>query len=189
MNVIARIQLSEKKKNKFIAKRRFKTYFDRYIQFFNQVHVYELMEWNSKTSPQPELKFSFWRTIYNISIFVQMWLVLFRHCALVYVEDEQWQIYLADSTRFVGGNRYLTLGYTINVAINGILTLSLFTIYQHIDPVTTSFWLKPMAVMDGRLKPKSIGLDQVSGNKLMKRERIANFVFVQTCGSTIICGE
>src|SRR5882757_6110574 len=178
MDVIARKRLFERAKNKFIAKKRFRTDFDRYIQSFNQVHVYELMEWNSKTSPQPELKFSFWRRIYNMSIFIYMWLNLIRFSALVFITERPWTIYLADFTQFVDANRYLTLAFIINVAISGIVTVSLFAVYQFIDPVNTSFWLKPLAVMDGRLSPQTIGLDYEIGRKLMKRERLASIVLM-----------
>ena len=189
MEVIARKKLLEKAKNKFIAKKRFNTDFDRYIQFFNQVHVYELMEWNSKTSPQPELKFSFWRRIYNMSIFIYMWLNLIRFSALVLITERPWTLYLADFTEFVDANRYLTLAFNIDIAISAIVTLSLFYVYQFIDPVNTSYWLKPLAVMDGRLSPQTIGLDYEIGKKLMKRERHANIVFMMTCGSGIICSK
>src|SRR5581483_4778682 len=186
MEVIARKRLLERAKNKFIAKKRFNTDFDRYIQFFNQVHVYELMEWNSKTSPQPELRFSFWRRIYNMSIFIYMWLNLIRFSALVFITDRPWTIYLADFTEFVDANRYLTLSICINMAISAIITLSLFAVYQFIDPVNTSYWLKPLAVMDGRLSPESIGLDYEIGRKLMKRERLANIGFVMIGGNGFI---
>src|SRR5581483_7119934 len=137
-----------KAKNKFIAKKRFNTDFDRYIQFFNQVHVYELMEWDSKTSPQPELKFSFWRRIYNMSVFIYLWLNLIRLIAIFLITERPWTLYLADFTEFVDGNRYLTIGFNIDMAISSIIILSFFSVYQFIDPVNISFWLKPLAVMD-----------------------------------------
>ena len=189
MDVIARTRLLERTKNKLMAKKRFNTDFDRYIQFFNQVHVYELMEWNSKKSKQPELKFTFWRRIYNMSIYIYMLLNLIRFVALVFITERPWTIYLADFTEFVDANRYLTLGLCINVAISAIMTLSLFAVYQFIDPVNTSFWLKPLAVMDGRLSPQTIGLDYEIGKKLMRRERLANIVFMLISGSTITCGK
>ena len=172
-----------------MAEKRFSTDFDRYIQFFNQVHVYELMEWDSKTSPQPELKFSFWRRIYNMSVFIYLWLNLIRLSAIFLITERPWTLYLADFTEFVDANRYLTLSIVIDIAINAISTLSLFSVYQFIDPVNTSYWLKPLAVMDGRLSPESIGLDYEIGRKIMKRERLANKVFQISCGSGITCGK
>ena len=189
MDVIARKRLLEKTKNKFIAKKRYNTDFDRYIQFFNQVHVYELMEWNSKISPQPELKFSFWRRIYNMSIFIYMWLNLIRFIALVFITERPWTIYLADFTEFVDANRYLTLGFNINLAISGIVTMSLFAVYQFIDPVNTAYWLKLLAVMNGRLTPKTIGLDAVSVKKLIFREKIASWLSLATMIGSNLIGE
>ena len=118
-----------------------------------------------------------------------MWLNLIRMCALVFITERPWTIYLADMTEFVDANRYLTLALCINVAISAIITSSLFSAYQFIDPVNTSFWLKPLAVMDGRLSPQTIGLDYEIGKKLMRRERLANIVFILICGGTISSGK
>ena len=121
-----------------------------------------------------------------MSVFIYMWLVLIRLCSLVLITERPWTIYLADFTEFVDANRYLTLSVCINLAISGIVTVSLFSVYQFIDPVNTSFWLKPLAVMDGRLSPQTIGLDYEIGKKIMKRERLANIAFVMIGGNGFI---
>ena len=135
---ISRTRFIGKIKNKLTVKKRFSTDFDRYIGLFNQVHVYDLMEWNHKESPQPELRFSFWRRIFNISVFLYLLLNLLRLSALYFIKEGPWRTYLADFTQFAVGNRYLTLAFTISLAISAIITLSLFAVYQYIDPATTS---------------------------------------------------
>jgi hypothetical protein len=61
--------------------------------------------------------------------------------------------------------------------------------YQFIDPVNTAYWLKPLTVMDGRLIPKTMGLDVVNVKKLMFREKIASWLFLATLSGSILVGE
>jgi hypothetical protein len=176
--------------SKIVHKKQFKTDFDRYIQFYLFVHVYDLMEWNPlKNIKSPITPFSFWRNVYNYFAIAFAYLNLTRLIALLFITDVRWKIRLANMFHISGGKEYINLLFMAFLALSLALMETLFMFYQYFDPVNTAFWLKPLAVMDGRLPPEEIGLDYGSGKKLMKRERLASMLFLLTVFGASTFGE
>jgi hypothetical protein len=171
-------------------KRDFKTNFDRYIQFFFFVHVYDLMEWNPlRQLKSPITPFSFWRNVYNYSAIAFAYFNFAKYIVLLFITDVRWKIRLGSIFHISGGKEYINLLILAMIVLSIASMETLFMFYQYFDPANTAFWLKPLAVMDGRLPPKEIGLDYESGKKLMKRERLASMMFIMTVFGASVFGK
>jgi len=148
------------------------------------------MEWNPLNNVKPTITpFSFWRNLYNYFTIAFAYLNLARFIVLQFITDVRWKVRLANTFHITGGKENINSLFMVFLALSLALLETLFMFYQHFDQANTAFWLKPLAVMDGRLPPEEIGLDYESGKKLMKREKLATITFIMTGFGASVFGE
>jgi hypothetical protein len=74
-------------------------------------------------------------------------------------------------------------------ALSTAIFKTFFWKYQNIETETVAYWLKPLAVMEGRMNPIEIGLNENTKKKLLKRKSLAKIAFILICLNGLMEGK